>query len=196
MDVNQYLEIFIEESLEHLQELNQNLLSLETNPGDMKTLNEIFRVAHTLKGMAGTMGFTGISNLTHQMENVLDAIRTGNVEVNSSMIDILFECLDYLSNSINTISATGKESSSNVNSIIAGLNGMLAKKPEAEASDTADKKEPEESKMKFNQYDDNIIKKAAQQNLGVFKITVVLSKDCMLKSARAFLVFQTVERYA
>ncbi|HNR03979.1 MAG TPA: chemotaxis protein CheA [Bacillota bacterium] len=196
MDVNQYMEIFIEESLEHLQELNQNLLSLETNPGDMKTLNEIFRVAHTLKGMAGTMGFTGIANLTHQMENVLDAIRTGNIEVNSSMIDILFECLDYLSNSINTISATGKESSSNVNSIIAGLNGMLAKKPEAEASDTADKKEPQESKMKFNQYDDNIIRKAVQQNHGVYKITVVLAKDCMLKSARAFLVFQTVERYA
>jgi len=194
--VNQYLEIFIEESLEHLQELNQNLLSLETNPGDMKTLNEIFRVAHTLKGMAGTMGFTGIANLTHQMENVLDAIRNGNIEVNSSMIDILFECLDYLSNSINTISATGQESSDNVNSIIAGLNGMLAKKPETEANETVINKDLHESKMKFNQYDDNIIKKAVQQNLGVYKITVVLAKDCMLKSARAFLVFQTVERYA
>ena len=100
MDLNQYLEIFIEESLEHLQELNKSLLNLEENPSDIKTFNEIFRVAHTLKGMAGTKGFTGMTNLTHQMENVLDAIRNGKVTVDSDMIDTLFECLDYLSNSI------------------------------------------------------------------------------------------------
>ncbi|MGI6586820.1 MAG: chemotaxis protein CheA [Gracilibacteraceae bacterium] len=194
MDINQYLEIFIEESLEHLQELNQSLLDLETNPGDMKTLNEIFRVAHTLKGMAGTMGFTGIANLTHQMENVLDAIRNGKVEVNSAMIDILFECLDYLSSSINAVASTGQESSS-ADAIIASLNGMLLKKPEAEVKDEDANVDIKESKMKFNQYDDSIIKKAIQQNMGVYKITLVLSKDCMLKSARAFIVFQTVERY-
>lgn len=195
MDINQYLEIFIEESLEHLQELNQSLLDLETNPGDMKTLNEIFRVAHTLKGMAGTMGFTGIANLTHQMENVLDAIRNGKVEVNSAMIDILFECLDYLSNSINTVSGTGQESSSSADAIIASLNRMLLKKPEAEVKNEDKNDDNKESKMKFNQYDESIIKRAIQQNMGVYKITLVLSKDCMLKSARAFIVFQTVERY-
>ncbi|MEA4849761.1 MAG: chemotaxis protein CheA [Clostridiaceae bacterium] len=201
MDMNQYMEIFIEESLEHLQGLNENLLGLEANPKDIKILNEIFRAAHTLKGMAGTMGFTGIANLTHQMENILDAIRTGKIEVNSSMIDILFECLDYLSNSINSISNTGQESGNNVDAIIASLNGMLLKKSAADTGASAIKENLEEngireSKMKFNQYDYNIIKKAVQQNFGVYKITLVLAKDCMLKSARAFIIFQTVERYA
>ena len=176
-----------------MQELNQSLLDLETNPGDMKTLNEIFRVAHTLKGMAGTMGFTGIVNLTHQMENVLDAIRNGKVEVNSAMIDILFECLDYLSNSINTVSGTGQESSSSADAIIASLNRMLLKKPEAEVKMKIND-DNKESKMKLNQYDESIIKSDSAEH-GVYKITLVLSKDCMLKSARAFIVFQTVERY-
>ncbi|MDD3704560.1 MAG: chemotaxis protein CheA [Clostridiaceae bacterium] len=196
MDLNQYLEIFIEESLEHLQELNKSLLNLEENPSDIKTFNEIFRVAHTLKGMAGTMGFTGMTNLTHQMENVLDAIRNGKVTVDSDMIDTLFECLDYLSNSINTISGTGQESSSSTDTIIASLNGMLTRKAEIEVNDTVIREDAKENKIKFNQYDDNIIKKAIQQNLNVYKITVKLAKDCMLKSARAFIVFQTVERYA
>ena len=196
MDMNQYLEIFIEESQEHLEGLNQSLLGLEINPKDMKILNEIFRVAHTIKGMAGTMGFTGIASLTHQMENVLDAIRTGKVEVNSSIIDILFECLDYLDNSISVIANDGHESNNNANAIIAKLNGLLIKKPDTEVKQTVIDEDNQEQIMKFNQYDDNLIKKAVQQSMGVYKIRVILAKDCMLKSARAFIVFQTVERYA
>ena len=95
MDINQYLEIFIEEAHEHLQNLNQNLLNLENNPNDSYVLNEVFRSAHTLKGMAGTMGFDAILNLTHDMENVLDAVRNGKLKVNSGILDVLFECLDF-----------------------------------------------------------------------------------------------------
>jgi len=196
MDMNQYLEIFIEESQEHLQLLNQSLLGLETNPKDMKILNEIFRVAHTLKGMAGTMGFKGIASLTHQMENVLDAIRNGKVEVNTSIVDILFECLDYLDNSISNVANTGQEGSNKADAIIASLNGVLLKKPvEAEKAAATDDNKPEVL-MKFNQYDENIIRKAVQQGMGVYKVRVMLVSDCMLKSARAFIVFQTAERYA
>src|SRR5690242_2412655 len=109
MDMNQYLEIFIEESQEHLQNLNQSLLGLETNPKDMQILNEIFRVAHTIKGMAGTMGFTRMTSLTHQMENVLDAIRNGKIEVTTFIVDVLFECLDFLENSVNHIASNSTE---------------------------------------------------------------------------------------
>lgn len=196
MDMNQYLELFIEESQEHLQSLNQSLLGLEINPKDIKLLNEIFRAAHTLKGMAGTMGFTGITSLTHQMENVLDSIRLGKLEVNSSIVDILFECLDYLEDSVNNIANSGKESSKSVDGIIESLNGVLLQSTDAEVLKSADGKDDQANSMKFNQYDDNIIKKAVQQGMGVYKVRIILAKDCMLKSARAFLVFQTVERYA
>jgi two-component system chemotaxis sensor kinase CheA len=196
MDMNQYLEIFIEESQEHLQLLNQSLLGLENNPKDMKILNEIFRVAHTLKGMAGTMGYTGITNLTHQMENVLDAIRTGKVEVTSSIVDILFECLDYLDNSISAVANEGKESSLKADSIIANLNSVLMKRTETEVKQIKADSDNKGHLLKFNQYDDSLIKKAIQQSMRVYTIRVVLAEGCMLKSARAFIVFQTVERYA
>lgn len=196
MDMNQYLEIFIEESQEHLQGLNQSLLGLESNPKDMKILNEIFRVAHTLKGMAGTMGYTGITNLTHQMENVLDAIRNGKVEVNTAIIDILFECLDYLDNSISTIANTGQESSNKADSIIASLNGVLLKKPVAEEKQAVNVEGTHDDLMKLNQYDENLVRKAVQQGMSAYKVRVMLAPDCMLKSARAFIVFKTVERYA
>lgn len=197
MDMNQYLEIFIEESQEHLQGLNQSLLGLETNPKDMKILNEIFRVAHTLKGMAGTMGYTGITSLTHQMENVLDDIRNGKVEVNTAIVDILFECLDYLDNSISSIANTGQESSNKADAIIASLNGVLLKKPAAaEEKQIGAVSDLQGDLMKLNQYDESLVRKAAQQGMSVYKVKVMLVKDCMLKSARAFIVFQTVERYA
>ncbi|MHB1392454.1 MAG: chemotaxis protein CheW [Clostridia bacterium] len=196
MDMNQYMEIFIEESQEHLQLLNQSLLGLETNPKDMKILNEIFRVAHTLKGMAGTMGYTGITSLTHQMEDVLDAIRNGKVNVNTAIVDILFECLDYLDNSISSISNTGHEGSNKADAIIASLNGVLLKKPIEEVNKAEAVSDKHDDLMKLNQYDENVVRKAAQQGMGVYKVRVMLAKDCMLKSARAFIVFQTVERYA
>lgn len=91
MDVSQYLQIFIEESKDNLQTLNENLLNLENNPDDIETLNAIFRVAHTLKGMAGTMGFVKMQKLTHTVENVLSEIRAGKLAVNSSIVDTLFK---------------------------------------------------------------------------------------------------------
>jgi len=89
MDMSQYLEIFIDETKEHLQSLNQSLLELEQNPDDTSVLNEIFRVAHTLKGMSGTMGFTKMAKLTHDMENVLQALRNNQIKATSKLVDLL-----------------------------------------------------------------------------------------------------------
>ncbi|MEN8908257.1 MAG: Hpt domain-containing protein, partial [Clostridiales bacterium] len=96
MDMNQYLEIFIEESKENLQNLNQSILQLEDDPENTTLLNEIFRVAHTLKGMTGTMGFNKMAKLTHSMENVLDALRSGERKVTTAIIDLMFSCFDAL----------------------------------------------------------------------------------------------------
>ena len=96
MDVSQYLEIFLDETNEHLQSLNTQILNLEQNPEDSDTINEIFRAAHSLKGMAGTMGYKRMQNLTHDMENVFSEVRNGSIKVNASMIDVLFQCLDAL----------------------------------------------------------------------------------------------------
>lgn len=94
MDVSQYLEIFIDESNEHLQNLSDGIMILEKEPDNSDTINEIFRAAHSLKGMAGTMGYKRMQNLTHDMENVFSEVRNGNIKVDSRMVDVLFQCLD------------------------------------------------------------------------------------------------------
>ena len=96
MDTNQYLEMFIEESREHLQACNEHLLELEQNPQDLGIVNEIFRSAHTLKGMSATMGYEDIADLTHKMENVLDAIRNAKIRVTTEILDVVFQAVDYL----------------------------------------------------------------------------------------------------
>ena len=92
MDVSQYLEIFVEETKEHLQSLNDNILVLENEPENKDTINEIFRSAHSLKGMAGTMGYKRMQTLTHDMENVFSEIRNDKLKVTSDLVDILFQC--------------------------------------------------------------------------------------------------------
>ena len=92
MDVSQYLEIFLDETNEHLQNLNTQILELESDPENMDNINEIFRAAHSLKGMAGTMGYKRMQNLTHDMENVFSEVRNGNIKVKPEMIDVLFQC--------------------------------------------------------------------------------------------------------
>jgi two-component system, chemotaxis family, sensor kinase CheA len=196
MDMNQYLEIFIEESREHLQSLNQSLLGLETKPKDMQILNEIFRVAHTIKGMAGTMGYVKMTKLTHQMENVLDDIRHSKIDVNTYIIDVLFECLDFLENAVNHVASNGNEGNNLADDIIVKLNIILqGKTGEVAITETPKEAVTKQGVMKFSQYDNGVILKAIEQGYNVFKVEIALVNGCMLKAARAFIVFQTVERY-
>ena len=96
MDTNQYMEMFLEESREHLQSLNDGLLALENDPEEVSVVNDIFRNAHTIKGMSATMGFTKIAELTHDMENVFDLLRTEKMKVNDDIMDTLFKTIDSL----------------------------------------------------------------------------------------------------
>ena len=125
MDVNQYLGIFLDESREHLESLNTQIMNLEQNPEDADTINEIFRAAHSLKGMAGTMGYKRMQNLTHDMENVFTEIRNGSLKVNSNLIDILFQCLDALDEYTNNIQETSDEGTNDNKPLIEQLNAFL-----------------------------------------------------------------------
>ncbi|MEN2776591.1 chemotaxis protein CheA [Acetivibrio clariflavus] len=207
MDMSQYLEIFIDETKEHLQSLNESLLQLEQNPKDTAILNEIFRVAHTLKGMAGTMGFNKMAKLTHDMENVLHALRNNEISVTPKLVDTLFMCLDALENYTENIVNTGSEGNNDYNGIISELNNAVNNKTEQETVKTEvenNQSEPEKTdnktyktaQFKLNQYEQNIAYKAKELGMNVLKITVVLNKGCVLKSARSFIIFQTIERHS
>ena len=125
MDVSQYLEIFIDETSEHLQNLSDCIMELEKDPENMDTINEIFRAAHSLKGMAGTMGFKRMQHLTHDMENVFSEVRNGNIKVDSRMVDVLFQCLDALENYVSNIQNTQDEGTDDNEPIIKALNSFI-----------------------------------------------------------------------
>ena len=101
MDVSQYMSIFLEEVMDNLQILNESLLKLEKNPQNIEKINEIFRIAHTIKGMAATMGFNKMTELTHKMEDVLSKFKDGELTANEEIVTVLFGCLDILEKSIN-----------------------------------------------------------------------------------------------
>ena len=125
MDTSQYLDIFLDETKEHLQNLSDQIMDLEQNPENMDTINEIFRAAHSLKGMAGTMGYKRMLTLTHDMENVFSEVRNGTFKVMPDMIDVLFKCLDALEEYLANIQQTTEEGTNDNEDLIIILNGIL-----------------------------------------------------------------------
>ena len=200
MDVSQYLEIFIDETKEHLQNLSQQLMILEEEPGNAGTINEIFRAAHSLKGMAGTMGFKRMQSLTHIMENVLSEIRNGKMNVTAELVDVLFQCLDALESYLDTITQTQDEGTEYNEAIIGRLNdflnggGTTEKKPVKEAqTKSAEASTDKVSDMKLADFEIKAIKEAIAKQMHVFKVEVHVDENCILKAARAFLVFKALE---
>ena len=198
LDFEQYIDIFIDESKEHLQNLNQCLLDYEANTENLETVNEIFRIAHTLKGMSATMGFETIASLTHKMENILDGIRSHKLQTTPEMVDILFEGLDILEEEVKSIETSGKEKEIDIKNIISRLDDIenqragSAKAPIKSKVDSVDNHELEISEEDR----DTIISVAAdmaENGFKVFKLWIKLEDGCMLKAARAFLVFKSLE---
>ena len=206
MDVSQYLEIFIDETSEHIQSLNDCIMNLEQEPDNKDTINEIFRAAHSLKGMAGTMGFKRMQHLTHDMENVFSEVRNDKVKVNGEMIDVLFQCLDAIEGYLETIKSTSDEGTEEHEEIITKLNEILsnaggatpaaAPAAKAEAASEAPKAADYEEKFlnaEFSDGDKQAVKDKENEGLKVYGMTVYVDQKCLLKSARAFLVFKAVE---
>lgn len=204
MDVSQYLEIFIDETKEHLQNLNEQLLILESEPENENTINEIFRAAHSLKGMAGTMGYKRMQKLTHNMENVFSEIRNGKMKVASELVDVLFLGLDALESYLANIQSSADEGEEDNENILNELDNILAaalgQPVENKKEETNKKTEAvinDGDKMKFNyiklqEHEVHAISKA-QNEENVFGITIFIQESCILKAARAFLVFKALE---
>lgn len=205
MDVSQYLEIFIDETKEHLQTLSDQLMILEQEPENMDTINEIFRAAHSLKGMAGTMGYKRMQRLTHDMENVFQEVRSGNMTVKSELVDVLFRGLDALESYLANILETADEGTEDNDEIINTLNsiadaatGKSSESPSDNAAPAAQEGSVPEGGAKYGSihitdFEKNTFEKAKAQNQNIFGVTVYLQESCILKAARAFLVFKALE---
>ena len=204
MDVSQYLEIFIDETKEHVQNLNSQILELEQDPENSDVINEIFRAAHSLKGMAGTMGFKRMQTLTHDMENVFSEVRNGSIKVNANIIDVVFQCLDALEEYLSNIRESADEGTNDNEPIIKELNNILkgggapapaaeTKKEEKKADAPAGEDGRKWLLINLNSSQSNVIVEAKKQGMNVYGITVKVQESCILKAARAFLVFKALE---
>jgi len=204
MDTSQYMSMFLEESMDNLQTLNEALLILEQEPNNVDKLNEIFRVAHTIKGMAATMGFSIMAELTHKMEDVLTGFRNGDLEVTENVVTVLFKCLDALEQMVNNISEDS-DVEIPIHELISALEGLSdggkgvkkttdTKKVEVKVVDEV-AKDLAASVIVLNEYDINVIKQAKEKGYNSFEITINISESTLLKSARAFLIFKTLEEW-
>ena len=204
MDVSQYLEIFLDETNEHLQNLNTQILSLEQDPENMDTINEIFRAAHSLKGMAGTMGYNRMQTLTHDMENVFSEVRNGNIKVKADMIDVLFQCLDALEEYNTNIRESSDEGTNDNGALIKRLNDIMSDGSEDSSASAGQTQAPQAQAaaeaavggfvgIKLNESQQSVLSEAIKQGKGVYGLTVKVQESCILKAARAFLVFKAIE---
>lgn len=192
MELNQYLDLFIDESREHLQNINENLLELEKEPTNLTIVNEIFRSAHTLKGMSATMGYEDLASLTHQMENVLDAIRNNKISVSSSILDVVFQSIDDLEAMVESIS-TGGDGKRDVKEVVQKL-AAIEKGTEFIEDKSEEKNETDQLTLQYDEYDYTVIEQSVDQGFNVFEIQVELTASCILKAARSFMVFESLEQ--
>lgn len=211
METNQYMDMFLDESHEHLQSLNDGLLGLEDNAEDLSILNEIFRNAHTLKGMSATMGYNKIAELTHEMEDVLDMLRKEQLKITSDIIDTLFKCVDSLEQMINNVANGDPEDLIDVSDLVAKLGSILrgekapaaaaptataapaasptpAATPAAETSGVA-----ADIPVEFSETEKNLISEAEKTGMRGVYLKVTLAETCLLKSARSYMVMNSLE---
>ncbi|BFT73053.1 chemotaxis protein CheW [Paenibacillus sp. P36] len=193
MELSQYLSMFIDESKEHLQSLNENLLSLESNPQDISIVHNIFRSAHTLKGMSATMGFEDIASLTHEMENVLDMVRNSKIEMNSFIFDCIFKSLDSLESMVEDIiqGGTGK---ADVTPIVVSLRSIVTGEYKTASTTVVTAvKEPAKG-IEVDEFQFSILQQSIDAGFLVFYVEVNVNENCVLKAARAYMVFDALER--
>lgn len=199
MDVNQYLGVFLEESKEHLQTLNRCLLELEHDPGDLHVLDEIFRSAHTIKGMSATMGYTAIAELTHDMENVLDLLRKGSIKAGPEIIDTLFQCVDSLEHLVEDVSAD-TQGSVDVKPLVYKLTLLAKGESLGIISGTigpksAPVKDASVGLLELNGTESRIVDAAISQGLKAIEIEVRLREGTLLKSVRAYMVMKALDEF-
>ena len=199
---NQYMDMFLDESHEHLQSLNEGLLRLEENMEEIDAVNDIFRNAHTLKGMSATMGFAKIAELTHEMEDVLDLVRKSQIKLNEDIMDTLFKCLDSLEQMVDSVGNGEAEDVVDVSDLVAKLSSISKGTP-APAADGAAAAAPAAASsggdaaagtnLDLDDIDLDVMKKAKEAGMNLFHIKVTLMETCVLKAARSVMVMHALD---
>lgn len=195
METTQYLDIFIDESMEHLDVLYQQLLALEKDPKEKQIIEEIFRAAHTLKGMAATMEFDDLAGLTHKLENIFDGIRDDKIAVQPDMMDTLFHTVDHLNAMVEDI-ANGGDGKRDVTAVIDQLDRIEKGETDLQENNTSveSEKKDELSTLELDEFQLTILSESQERGFSNYEIEVRLREDCLLKGARVYMIFELIEK--
>jgi len=185
MDVNEYLGLFLDESQEHIQSVNTQLLKLEQT-GSQEAIQEIFRSAHTLKGMSATMGYESVANLTHEMESALDLVRAGKKESNQLLLDTMFSAMEQIEEMIANIETGGRGANVDVAATVSAFQSFIGSSPKAAPT-------VEANVFTADLYTDSVITQAKETGFEAFQLHVKLSDAVVLKAARAYMVFDRLQ---
>lgn len=218
-EFNEYLGVFIDESKEYVQLLNESLLELEKNTSDMEQINRAFRALHTLKGMAGTMGFEVLAKLCHRMESYLDGARSSKIKISSNELDFLFAGLDMIDKMIQNIVNNGTdEIPDDVNSLASIFERIAAGEKVESKSTISAEKQAEKKDDNFGNFKKlseerrnkeatpqvgsdsfaseiirDVLDEANKRKIPAYNVVINLQEGTQLKSARMYMVFHTLE---
>ncbi|QCJ42368.1 chemotaxis protein CheA [Bacillus sp. S3] len=195
MELNDFLELFIEESKEHVQSINDELLKLESDPDNPAIVSEIFRSAHTLKGMSASMGFEDLASLTHEMENVLDLVRNSKLHITNEIMDVIFTCVDLIEKMVDSVEQGG-EGKADVTEVVSQLKKMhnpLSTSDEVSNEALQEVAVAVADDLSLDEFQLSMIYEAKKYGNHVYQITISIDKKCVMKSVRAYMVFQSAE---
>ncbi|MDR1514115.1 MAG: chemotaxis protein CheA [Synergistaceae bacterium] len=202
LDMNQYMGAFLDEAADNLAHLNELLLSAEQNQSDMDIINEIFRVAHTFKGMSATMGFQTMATLTHSMEDLLGLVRSGTLLLTSDDVDVLFKCLDTLTAMVEAIRSGGADIDVPSDELIQILHARRDNPGEEPVLEKTASMVGQDAPRESGDVNDDIAKLSDQERdwvasatdagMQVYELKITLEESCMLRAARAFMVVTVV----
>lgn len=188
MDISAFKDVFAAEARDYLQALNNDLLDFEKDPANKAILDEMFRAAHSLKGMAGTMGFDELAEFTHEMESVLDLLRLNELRVDTHVINVLFQAVDTIEVLLEqTISDEPIGSFSNE---LAALRALISRRSAIEEESAT---EPEVVSVDLDEFSRETVKQGIEQGFNAYEIIVSLRPKTLLKSVRVYTVFQALE---
>jgi two-component system, chemotaxis family, sensor kinase CheA len=183
MDISEYLGMFLAESREHLQNLNIAVIRIEESPDDRDTIDEIFRIAHSLKGMSGTMGFAQMAALTHKMEDVFETLRGRSEPLEHSVVDVLLGCLDTLEGALDSIETAGEEGL-DATALVARLGELVGEQaapaPAARAAEAADSAPVPEVVQSY------------EGDTPLLRVEIALIADVMMPAVRAYMTLAAI----
>jgi len=193
MDASEFKDVFAAEAQEYLQALNKDLLRLESNPSDRAALNDMFRAAHSLKGMSSTMGYQELADFTHQIESILDLLRVGELVATESVVNVMFRAFDALQHLLEKTLLD--QPLPDLEDTKAKLRALVIKQDTVETETDQEELNGDQVRIdvELDDYDREVAQQASAEGYIPYKIFVTLRPKTLLKSVRVYTVFQALE---